>query len=95
MIANGARVRVDDRFHAGHHRVPGYLKGREGVVTACLGRFPNPEALAYFRPGKPDLALYQVRFRQADLWDGYAGGAADTLDADIYEHWLQPLEDNA
>ena len=93
MIENGTRVRVDDRFHAGHHRVPGYLN--EGMVTACLGRFPNPEALAYFRPGKPDLALYQVRFRQADLWSGYAGGPADTLDADIYEHWLQPLEDNA
>jgi len=93
VIENGTKVRVDDRFHAGHHRVPGYLKGREGVVTACLGRFPNPEALAYFRPGDPPLALYQVQFRQADLWSEYAGGPADTLEADIYEHWLQPLKD--
>ena len=93
MIAEGSRVRVQDRAHPGHHRVPGYLKGREGVVTLCLGHFPNPEALAYFRSGDLPLALYQVRFRQADLWPGYAGGPGDTLDADIYEHWLDVLEE--
>ena len=91
MIANGTKVRVDDRAHAGHHRVPGYLKGREGVVTDCCGTFPNPEGLAYFRPGDPAVALYRVRFRQADLWRDYAGRPGDTLDADIYEHWLRPL----
>jgi nitrile hydratase len=36
----------------------------------------------------PKKALYEVRFRQADLWPDYKGGASDTLDMDIYEHWL-------
>ena len=36
----------------------------------------------------PPKALYEVRFRQKDLWPDYSGADADTLDIDIYEHWL-------
>ena len=40
------------------------------------------------RDGLPKKGLYEVRFRQADLWPDYQGSANDTLDMDIYEHWL-------
>jgi hypothetical protein len=36
--------------------------------------------------------LYKVRFEQAELWQDYRGPAGDHLEADIYEHWLEPDE---
>ena len=35
-------------------------------------------------------ALYRVRFVQSHVWTGYSGGALDTVDIDLYEHWLEP-----
>jgi nitrile hydratase len=37
-------------------------------------------------------ALYRVRFVQSHVWPDYRGGANDTLDIDLYEHWLQPVK---
>jgi len=88
-FAAGARVRVADRPALGHCRTPWYLRGRTGVVASVQGAFRDPEKLAYHQPGLPARVLYKVRFRQADLWPGYAGPAADELEADIYEHWLE------
>jgi len=87
----GAVVRVVARFPPGHVRTPWFLRGRAGAVAELVGSFGNPEDLAYGRPGKP-VPLYRVRFRQADLWPDYAGPPADTLVADISEHWLEPME---
>ena len=87
-LAPGTRVRVREDCPVGHIRTPVYIRGREGVVTRKFGDFPNPETLAIGRDGLPKKALYEVRFRQADLWPDYKGGANDTLDMDIYEHWL-------
>ena len=53
-----------------------------------LGAFANPEDLAFGRDGLPRKRLYRVRFRQADLWPDYRGAPDDTLDAEIYSHWL-------
>lgn len=87
----GDRVRVDDRAPEGHVRTPLFLRGRHGVVARLHGAFANPEALAYGKDGLPPLPLYEVRFTMDGLWgeDG-AFAAADTLSADIYEHWLEP-----
>ena len=87
----GDRVRVRDDYPPGHIRTPVYVRGKEGVVTRRFGAFPNPETLAIGRDGMPAKALYEVRFRQKDLWLDYAGGESDTLDMDIYEHWLAKI----
>jgi nitrile hydratase len=87
----GMRVRVREDFPVGHIRTPFYIRGKEGVVTRRFGAFPNPEVLAIGRDGLPKKALYEVRFRQTDIWPDYAGPAADTLDIDIYEHWLSKV----
>jgi nitrile hydratase len=60
------------------------------VIAAIQGAFRDPERLAYRKPGLPAQVLYTVRFRQGDLWDRYPGPASDRLDADLYEHWLEP-----
>ncbi len=38
--------------------------------------------------------LYRVRFAQRELWPDYVGSAADTVDVEIYQHWLEPAEAN-
>ena len=85
----GDRVLVRAHFPPGHIRAPYYTRGQTGEVAQITGPFPTAEERAYGRPGAPE-PLYRVRFRQHDLWPNYAGGADDTLVADIYEHWLEP-----
>lgn len=84
----GAVVRVRRAFPPGHTRTPWYVRGRQGVVERFVGRFPNPEALGYGLGPTPRLALYRVRFAMADVWEDYGGAADDSLDVEIYEHWL-------
>ncbi|MSO77236.1 MAG: nitrile hydratase subunit beta [Alphaproteobacteria bacterium] len=87
----GDRVRVDTRIPTGHCRTPFYLRGKVGTVVLVHGAFRNPEDLAYYRPGLPELPLYMVRFPQAHVWLDYVGPSGDTVAADLYEHWLTPV----
>ena len=86
----GDRVVVRPAFPPGHVRTPFYVRGRTGVVERVLDAFPNPEELAYGRSGLPVVRLYRVRFRQVDLWPDYRGQPEDTVDVEIYQHWLEP-----
>lgn len=81
---------VREDWQPGHVRTPSYIKGCVGVIAQVLGSYPNPEELAYRRSGLPAPTLYRVRFNQIDVWSEYAGLAGDTLDVEIYEHWLEP-----
>jgi nitrile hydratase subunit beta len=87
----GATVRVRDLPVKGHMRTPFYVRGRQGRIEGCQGSFANPEERAYGKTGLPARALYHVRFRQKDLWPGYAGRADDCLSLDLFEHWLEPV----
>jgi hypothetical protein len=93
--AVGDRVRVIDRLHSGHMRTPRYVRGKVGEVIRVVGPMLNPEQLAYGYSGVPGRMLYRVRFRQRDLWAGYAGGPRDTLEIELYEHWLAPSDETA
>ncbi len=92
-FAVGERVRVSQAYPPGHVRTPFYIRGLEGTVVVRAGHFRNPERLAYGMTGEPALMLYRVRFRQVDVWPDYAGNDGDTLDVEIFEHWLEPPED--
>lgn len=85
----GDSVRVSARTHEGHHRTPGYVKGKRGRVERVFGGFTNPEARAYGSDGLPEKVLYQVRFAQAELWPDSPRHARDTTCVDIFEHWLE------
>ncbi len=87
-FAIGQRVRVLDLPSTGHVRTPRYVRGKRGVVERICGRFRRPEDLAYGRYDGPRETLYRIRFAQHDMWPGYRGAARDTLDVDVYEHWL-------
>lgn len=85
----GDRVRVRDEDVSGHVRTPKYVRGKRGEISCFLGEFRNPEDLAYGGSGLPQIPLYSVIFRQEELWSEYTGAHDDTLDIDLYEHWLE------
>jgi hypothetical protein len=85
----GDRVKVRAAYPIGHVRTPTYVRGKHGVIERVCGAFPNPEELAYGRPGLPAQPLYRVRFQQSEVWPDYAGQAGDVLEVEIYQHWLE------
>lgn len=85
------RVRVREMWPPGHVRTPAYLRGKTGVIERRLGTFPNPEALAYGHPAAP-TDLVRVRFTMAEVWGASAERPEDTVDAEIFTHWLEPLD---
>ncbi len=87
-FATGDRVTVRRLDPPGHMRAPIYIRGHTGVVERVCGSFRNPETLAYGGDGLPKQPLYRVRFAQAEVWPGYDGAATDSVDVEIYEHWL-------
>jgi hypothetical protein len=86
----GDRVKVREAFPLGHIRTPYYIRGHSGVIERFCGAFGNPEELAQQRSGDPKQPLYRVRFRQQDVWPGYEGPAADVVEVEIFQHWLEP-----
>ena len=88
----GERVRVMKAYPLGHIRTPYYIRGCSGIVERICGAFPNPEELAQMRSGLPAQPLYRVRFAQSEVWPDYRGSRADTLDVEIFQHWLDKAE---
>lgn len=85
----GDAVRVKTGEAPGHQRTPWYLRGKVGRVERICGAFANPEELAYGRDGLPARALYRVRFSMEEVWGPDGAGSHDTVDAEIFEHWLE------
>lgn len=83
-------VRVRAWTPPGHVRTPWYLRGKTGRVERRLGTFLNPEALAYGRPAAA-IDLYRVRFTMAEVWGADAERPDDTIDAEIFGHWLESV----
>ena len=91
-FAPGDAVRVRCADGPGHLRTPWYVRGRAGRIERVCGAFANPEELAYRREDRP-VPLYRVRFSMREVWgDGREEGGepGDTLDVEIFEHWLEP-----
>lgn len=84
------RVRVKAMMPPGHVRAPAYLRGKTGEIERELGPFANPEQLAYGLEAETQ-PLYRVRFTMAEIWGERAEHPADTVDAEIYGHWLERL----
>lgn len=71
----------------GHTRLPGYVRGRRGVVHAhhCAHVLPNAST-----QGKSDAQhLYTVRFEARELW-AEAENAVDQMFVDLWESYLEP-----
>ena len=89
MFDPGTQVKVKRRYPPGHVRTPHYLRGKCGVIERAIRPFRNPEQLAYGVAAEEKL-LYRVRFEMGEVWPD-AERATDTVDAEIYEHWLEKV----
>jgi hypothetical protein len=65
----GDRVRTRNHQPKGHTRLPGYARGREGIVTALHGCHVYPDTNAHFE-GEQPCPLYTVRFDATELFGG-------------------------
>lgn len=84
-------VRVRAIFPPGHVRTPAYLRGKTGTIERKLGAFGNPERQAYRHLGEK-RELVRVRFNMSEIWGDEAERPDDTLEAEIYTHWLERLD---
>jgi nitrile hydratase len=67
----GDRVRVRDDYVPGHVRMPGYIRGKTGIVVGESPAYPFPDAHAHAVAAQ-DEPTYDVRFRTEDLWPSAA-----------------------
>lgn len=86
----GDQVRIRDNHTPGHVRIPYFVRHQRGTVERFCGSWPNPEDLGYGDRNGPRIDLYRVHLRQAALWPDYVGSPADTLEIEVYDHWLDP-----
>lgn len=63
----GETVRVKYEFVPGHHRMPGYIRGKTGVVVGITPPYPFPDASAHNMQATME-PTYDVRFRSTELW---------------------------
>ena len=87
----GTRVRVRTVCPPGHIRTPFYLRGKTGTIERVLGPFSNPEQLA-IRQTAEAVTLYRVNFSMAEVWGADTENPGDTIEAELFAHWLTPME---
>lgn len=90
----GSTVRITNPRTDAHSRLPGYLRGRTGTVERIFeGDY------AYFCHtgdgiGDP-MPIYIVGFDPAAIWGARAETGPLSLYAELFEAYLEPMEDNA
>jgi nitrile hydratase beta subunit len=82
----GDRVRVRLDHVPGHIRMPGYVRGKSGVVVGVSPAYPFPDAHAHGVPAE-DEPTYDVRFRSEDLWPN--GADAALVHVGVFESYLE------
>ncbi|MEI8303349.1 MAG: nitrile hydratase subunit beta [Burkholderiales bacterium] len=82
----GDRVRARNIHPVGHVRLPRYVRGHVGVITAIHGAhvFPDSNALGQ---GEQPQWLYTVMFSGRELWG--PDGTADSVCVDCWESYLE------
>jgi len=102
MIKTGHSTRVDKavapRFRVGDHvlvrnihpehhtRLPGYARGKRGIVEEDHGVFVFPDTSAHGQGEKPQH-VYSVRFTARELW-GPQTSERDTLRVNLWDDYL-------
>jgi nitrile hydratase subunit beta len=70
----GDKVRVRTDHVPGHVRMPGYIRGKTGVVVGVSPKYPFPDAHAHGIHAE-DEPTYDVRFNAEELWPNDADPA--------------------
>lgn len=88
-FALGERVRARNFQPLGHTRLPRYLRGHVGEIVRDHGVHIFPDTNAHFQ-GEKRQHLYAVRFTAREVW-GPQAPPRDTIHADLFEDYLEPL----
>jgi len=83
----GDRVRVTLDSVPGHMRLPGYIRGKEGVVVGESPAYPFPDAHAH-GVASEDEPTFDVRFRSEDLWPSSSEPAL--VHVGVFQSYLEP-----
>jgi nitrile hydratase len=84
----GQRVRARLLNPTGHTRLPRYIRGKNGIVTADRGIELNQDALAQGLGKKPQH-VYAVRFSAREVW-GAQANERDSIYLDLWDDHLEP-----
>ena len=85
-FAPGERVRVRSDHVPGHVRMPGYIRGKTGVVVGVSPAYPFPDAHAHGIEAR-DEPTYDVRFRSEELWPNSADPAL--VHVGVFQSYLE------
>jgi nitrile hydratase len=87
----GDKVRARNLNPTSHTRLPGYVRGREGVIEFDYGVFEFPDTHARVFEGVPEKPqhCYRVRFTAREVW-GPTAHPVDTLRVDLFDDYLDP-----
>ena len=88
-FAIGDRVRVKDEHVPGHVRMPGYVRGKTGVVVGVTPPYPFPDAAAHNMQATME-PTYDVRFRSRDLWPDSCDDALNHVG--VFQSYLEKVE---
>ena len=82
----GDRVRVRSEHVPGHSRMPGYIRGKTGVVVSESPAYPFPDAHAHAVESENEPTC-DVRFRSEDLWPASAESAL--VHVGVFQSYLE------
>ncbi len=85
----GAAVRTRNLQPAGHTRLPGYARGKQGTVARLHPGFVFPDTNAEGRGENPQW-VYAVRFEARELFGSGAEPNASVC-VDLFESYLEPV----
>jgi hypothetical protein len=83
----GDQVVVDNIHPTGHTRLPGYIRGKHGVIEHDHGVFAFPDTHAHGLGDKPQHC-YSVRFTARELW-GPQASDRDSLRVDVFDDYME------
>ena len=86
-FAIGAPVRVRNLHPSGHTRLPGYVRGKRGVIGRVHRACVLPDTNAHGR-GERLEHLFSVRFSASELWGDGAESDAPVC-VDLFDRYLE------
>jgi nitrile hydratase subunit beta len=96
IFATGDRIRVAVRFPIGHFRVPNYIRGKRGTIVAVIEPAAvNNEEEGYGRNAGYKRHYYRISISMTELWPSYPKSSKDSLFIEVYETWLERIDDGA
>lgn len=88
-FAVGQRVRTRSDLAPHHTRLPGYVRGKQGVIERVHGAHVFADANSQGLGESPQW-LYTVLFDPCELWDYQSAPQHHRLSVDAWEPYLEP-----